>query len=88
VFRIEPAKVLAFAKQPHAQTKYRFTDRWKCRRPICRAVLPGRVQPGPLPQPSASSAAVGFGPAAVVRDDDSPAGGGRRPSTRRPWWRA
>jgi nitroimidazol reductase NimA-like FMN-containing flavoprotein (pyridoxamine 5'-phosphate oxidase superfamily) len=27
VFRIEPAKVLAFAKQPHAQTNYRFTDR-------------------------------------------------------------
>jgi hypothetical protein len=27
VFRIEPAKVLAFAKQPHAQTTYRFTDR-------------------------------------------------------------
>jgi hypothetical protein len=25
VFRIEPAKVLAFAKQPHAQTRYRFT---------------------------------------------------------------
>ena len=24
VFRIEPAKVLAFAKQPHAQTSYRF----------------------------------------------------------------
>ena len=27
VFRIEPAKVLAFAKEPHAQTRYRFTDR-------------------------------------------------------------
>jgi general stress protein 26 len=27
VFRIEPAKVLAFAKDPHAQTTYRFTDR-------------------------------------------------------------
>ena len=27
VFRIEPAKVLAFAKQPHAQTRYRFTAR-------------------------------------------------------------
>ena len=27
VFRIEPAKVLAFAKQPHAQTTFRFTDR-------------------------------------------------------------
>jgi general stress protein 26 len=27
VFRIEPAKVLAFAKQPHAQTTYRFTGR-------------------------------------------------------------
>ena len=27
VFRIEPAKVLAFAKQPHAQTTYRFKDR-------------------------------------------------------------
>jgi hypothetical protein len=27
VFRIEPAKVLAFAKEPHAQTAYRFTDR-------------------------------------------------------------
>jgi general stress protein 26 len=27
VFRIEPAKVLAFAKEPHAQTSYRFTDR-------------------------------------------------------------
>jgi hypothetical protein len=26
LFRIEPAKVLAFAKQPHAQTRYRFTD--------------------------------------------------------------
>ena len=24
VFRIEPAKVLAFAKQPHGQTRYRF----------------------------------------------------------------
>jgi general stress protein 26 len=27
VFRIDPAKVLAFAKDPHAQTTYRFTDR-------------------------------------------------------------
>jgi general stress protein 26 len=27
VFRIEPAKVLAFAKEPHAQTTYQFTDR-------------------------------------------------------------
>jgi hypothetical protein len=27
VFRIEPAKVLAFAKEPHGQTTYRFTDR-------------------------------------------------------------
>jgi hypothetical protein len=27
VFRIEPAKVLAFAKRPHAQTTYRFTGR-------------------------------------------------------------
>jgi general stress protein 26 len=27
VFRIEPAKVLAFAKEPHAQTSYRFSDR-------------------------------------------------------------
>ena len=27
VFRIEPSKVLAFAKEPHAQTTYRFTDR-------------------------------------------------------------
>jgi pyridoxamine 5'-phosphate oxidase-like protein len=27
VFRIEPLKVLAFAKRPHAQTTYRFTDR-------------------------------------------------------------
>jgi general stress protein 26 len=27
VFRIEPAKVLAFAKEPHAQTSYRFTAR-------------------------------------------------------------
>ena len=27
VFRIEPAKVLAFAKEPHAQTTYRFVDR-------------------------------------------------------------
>jgi pyridoxine/pyridoxamine 5'-phosphate oxidase len=27
VFRIEPAKVFAFAKEPHAQTTYRFTDR-------------------------------------------------------------
>jgi nitroimidazol reductase NimA-like FMN-containing flavoprotein (pyridoxamine 5'-phosphate oxidase superfamily) len=26
VFRIEPHKVLAFAKQPHAQTTYRFTE--------------------------------------------------------------
>jgi hypothetical protein len=26
-FRIEPAKVLALAKQPHAQTTYRFSDR-------------------------------------------------------------
>jgi general stress protein 26 len=25
VFRIEPAKVLAFAKEPHGQTSYRFT---------------------------------------------------------------
>jgi general stress protein 26 len=25
VFRIEPAKVMAFAKDPHAQTTYRFT---------------------------------------------------------------
>jgi hypothetical protein len=25
VFRIEPAKVLAFAKEPHAQTTYRFS---------------------------------------------------------------
>jgi hypothetical protein len=24
VFRIEPAKVLAFAKEPHAQTAFRF----------------------------------------------------------------
>ena len=27
VFRIRTAKVLAFAKQPHGQTRYRFTDR-------------------------------------------------------------
>jgi len=27
VFRIEPTKVLAFAKEPHAQTTYRFTNR-------------------------------------------------------------
>jgi general stress protein 26 len=27
VFRIEPDKVMAFAKEPHAQTTYRFTDR-------------------------------------------------------------
>jgi general stress protein 26 len=27
VFRIEPAKVLAFAKEPHAQTTYRLSDR-------------------------------------------------------------
>ena len=27
VFRVEPAKVLAFAKEPHAQTRYRFTAR-------------------------------------------------------------
>ena len=27
MFRIEPAKVLAFAKEPHAQTTYRFTRR-------------------------------------------------------------
>jgi nitroimidazol reductase NimA-like FMN-containing flavoprotein (pyridoxamine 5'-phosphate oxidase superfamily) len=27
VFRIEPDKVLAFAKEPHAQTTYRFIDR-------------------------------------------------------------
>jgi general stress protein 26 len=26
VFRIEPAKVLAFAKEPHAQTTYRFNS--------------------------------------------------------------
>jgi general stress protein 26 len=26
VFRIEPAKVLAFAKEPHAQTTFRFPD--------------------------------------------------------------
>jgi hypothetical protein len=25
VFRIQPAKVLAFAKDPHAQTTYQFT---------------------------------------------------------------
>jgi len=24
VFRVEPSKVLAFAKEPHAQTSYRF----------------------------------------------------------------
>jgi hypothetical protein len=24
VFRVEPAKVLAFAKQPHGQTAFRF----------------------------------------------------------------
>lgn len=27
VFRIEPTKVLAFAKEPHAQTSYRFATR-------------------------------------------------------------
>jgi general stress protein 26 len=27
VFRIEPAKAMAFAKEPHAQTTYRFTER-------------------------------------------------------------
>jgi general stress protein 26 len=27
VFRVEPSKVLAFAKRPHGQTTYRFTDR-------------------------------------------------------------
>lgn len=27
VFRIEPTKVLAFAKRPHAQTTFRFTQR-------------------------------------------------------------
>ena len=27
VFRIQPAKVLGFAKEPHAQTTYRFSDR-------------------------------------------------------------
>jgi pyridoxine/pyridoxamine 5'-phosphate oxidase len=27
VFRIEPAKVVAFAKEPHGQTTYRFTGR-------------------------------------------------------------
>ena len=27
VFRIEPAKVLAFAKDPHAQTTYRYAER-------------------------------------------------------------
>jgi hypothetical protein len=27
VFRIEPTKVLVFAKQPHAQTTFRFTQR-------------------------------------------------------------
>jgi PPOX class probable F420-dependent enzyme len=26
VFRVEPAKVLAFAKEPHAQTTFRFTS--------------------------------------------------------------
>ena len=26
VFRIDPAKVLAFAKEPHAQTTYRFIE--------------------------------------------------------------
>ena len=26
VFRVAPAKVLAFAKEPHGQTTYRFTD--------------------------------------------------------------
>ena len=26
VFRIEPAKVLAFAKEPHGQTTYRLAD--------------------------------------------------------------
>ena len=26
VFRVEPSKVMAFAKEPHAQTTYRFTD--------------------------------------------------------------
>ena len=26
VFRIDPVKVLAFAKEPHAQTTYRFTE--------------------------------------------------------------
>jgi nitroimidazol reductase NimA-like FMN-containing flavoprotein (pyridoxamine 5'-phosphate oxidase superfamily) len=26
VFRVEPTKVLAFAKQPHAQTTFRFTQ--------------------------------------------------------------
>jgi hypothetical protein len=27
VFRVEPSKILAFAKEPHAQTTYRFTGR-------------------------------------------------------------
>src|SRR5215210_6519430 len=27
VFRFEPAKLMAFAKEPHGQTTYRFTDR-------------------------------------------------------------
>jgi nitroimidazol reductase NimA-like FMN-containing flavoprotein (pyridoxamine 5'-phosphate oxidase superfamily) len=27
VFRIEPTKVLAFAKEPHAHTRYRFSER-------------------------------------------------------------
>jgi nitroimidazol reductase NimA-like FMN-containing flavoprotein (pyridoxamine 5'-phosphate oxidase superfamily) len=27
VYRIEPAKVLAFAKEPHGQTTYRFSER-------------------------------------------------------------
>jgi hypothetical protein len=27
VFRIEPIKLLAFAKQPHAQTTFRFAPR-------------------------------------------------------------
>jgi nitroimidazol reductase NimA-like FMN-containing flavoprotein (pyridoxamine 5'-phosphate oxidase superfamily) len=27
VFQVAPAKVLAFAKDPHGQTRYRFTDR-------------------------------------------------------------
>ncbi len=60
VYRIEPAKVLAFAKEPHAQTTFRFTGRWRVapitegrpRRRRARAIArrtPRRCDRGPRP---------------------------------------